>query len=217
MTDFLTSDIIFPSDSNEPKLSLYSTAKLPDPVDWAFHDYYSTALEKAHMPLHSLIDKPKLEPNSQHLRGILRGALEMVTTDMEQSRNLSTDIYHKAEESWKWEDDLLHYLWDSSQLEDIDDPNDSLEEDFALAYHKANGAFVLTTSPVFLPIQSPTGEHDNDSLPSYIKNVSSTAAESQKSIKWSGVITKVRTWMKPIKNIFFYSEKRPFQKFALRH
>ncbi|KAL0087158.1 hypothetical protein F4703DRAFT_1793364 [Phycomyces blakesleeanus] len=60
--DFLSSDIIFPSDSNEPKLSASSLKKMPQPVDWALHDYYSTVLEKAHTPIQSLTDLCKLEP-----------------------------------------------------------------------------------------------------------------------------------------------------------
>lgn len=59
--DFLSSDIVFPSDSNEPKLSMGMT-KLPEPVDWGFHDYYSTACEKSFNPLQSLTDLRKLEP-----------------------------------------------------------------------------------------------------------------------------------------------------------
>ncbi|KAI9323525.1 hypothetical protein BX666DRAFT_2022255 [Dichotomocladium elegans] len=59
--DFLSSDIIFPSDSSEPKLATGIVTKLPEPVDWAFHDYYSTASEKAAMPLHSLTDYCNLE------------------------------------------------------------------------------------------------------------------------------------------------------------
>lgn len=35
--------------------------KLPDPVDWALHDYYSTAVEKAFVPIHSLTDVRKLQ------------------------------------------------------------------------------------------------------------------------------------------------------------
>ncbi|KAI8147958.1 hypothetical protein BJV82DRAFT_594060 [Fennellomyces sp. T-0311] len=54
--DFLSSDIVFPSDSSEPKLATTTVSKLPGPVDWAFHDYYSTACEKASMPVHSITD-----------------------------------------------------------------------------------------------------------------------------------------------------------------
>ncbi|KAG0173599.1 hypothetical protein DFQ28_001183 [Apophysomyces sp. BC1034] len=60
--DFLASDIVFPSDSNEPKLSASTSTKLPEPVDWALHDYYSTVLEKSFTPIHSLTDLCKLEP-----------------------------------------------------------------------------------------------------------------------------------------------------------
>ncbi|KAI9259654.1 hypothetical protein BDA99DRAFT_513860 [Phascolomyces articulosus] len=60
--DFLSSDIVFPSDSNEPKLSVNASSKLPDPVDWSLHDYYSTALEKTFVPIHSLTDLRKLDP-----------------------------------------------------------------------------------------------------------------------------------------------------------
>ncbi|KAI8150438.1 hypothetical protein BJV82DRAFT_587187 [Fennellomyces sp. T-0311] len=63
--DFLASDIVFPSDSNEPKLSVNASSKLPDPVDWSLHDYYSTALEKNFVPIHSLTDLRKLEPVPQ--------------------------------------------------------------------------------------------------------------------------------------------------------
>ncbi|KAI7848919.1 hypothetical protein BDC45DRAFT_540535 [Circinella umbellata] len=63
--DFLSSDIVFPSDSNEPKLSVNASSKLPDPVDWSLHDYYSTALEKTFVPIHSLTDLHKLDPVSQ--------------------------------------------------------------------------------------------------------------------------------------------------------
>lgn len=52
--DLLSSDIIFPSDSNEPKLSA-NASKLPHPVDWTAHDYYST------LPLHELTDLRRLE------------------------------------------------------------------------------------------------------------------------------------------------------------
>ncbi|KAG2221493.1 hypothetical protein INT45_008818 [Circinella minor] len=63
--DFLSSDIVFPSDSNEPKLSVNASSKLPDPVDWSLHDYYSTALEKTFVPIHSLTDLHKLDPVPQ--------------------------------------------------------------------------------------------------------------------------------------------------------
>ncbi|KAI9489091.1 hypothetical protein BDB00DRAFT_876759 [Zychaea mexicana] len=63
--DFLASDIVFPSDSNEPKLSVNASSKLPDPVDWSLHDYYSTALEKTFVPIHSLTDLRKLDPVPQ--------------------------------------------------------------------------------------------------------------------------------------------------------
>ena len=63
--DFLSSDIVFPSDSNEPKLSVNASSKLPDPVDWSLHDYYSTALEKTFVPINSLTDLRKLDPVSQ--------------------------------------------------------------------------------------------------------------------------------------------------------
>ncbi|KAI9030147.1 hypothetical protein CLU79DRAFT_831866 [Phycomyces nitens] len=65
--DFLSSDIVFPSDSNEPKLSASSLKKMPEPVDWALHDYYSTVLEKAHTPIQSLTDLCKLEPVKDEL------------------------------------------------------------------------------------------------------------------------------------------------------
>lgn len=61
--DFLSSDIHFPSDSNEPKLA--STAlhrPCIDPVDWALHDYHHTILEKEHVPLHALTDLRRLVP-----------------------------------------------------------------------------------------------------------------------------------------------------------
>ena len=54
--DYLSSDIIFPSDSTEPKLATTTVSKLPGPVDWAFHDYYSTACEKASLPVHTITD-----------------------------------------------------------------------------------------------------------------------------------------------------------------
>ncbi|KAI9322908.1 hypothetical protein BX666DRAFT_2023332 [Dichotomocladium elegans] len=60
--DFLSSDVIFPSDSSEPKLAPGAVSKLPEPVDWAFHDLYSTAHEKASMPLHTLTDYAHLYP-----------------------------------------------------------------------------------------------------------------------------------------------------------
>ncbi|KAI7879896.1 hypothetical protein K492DRAFT_178384 [Lichtheimia hyalospora FSU 10163] len=60
--DFLSSDIVFPSDSSEPKLATGAVTKLPEPVDWAFHDYYSTACEKNKMPVHSLADYAPLDP-----------------------------------------------------------------------------------------------------------------------------------------------------------
>ncbi|KAJ8660544.1 hypothetical protein O0I10_003590 [Lichtheimia ornata] len=60
--DFLSSDIVFPSDSSEPKLATGAVTKLPEPVDWAFHDYYSTACEKNTMPVHSLADYAPLDP-----------------------------------------------------------------------------------------------------------------------------------------------------------
>ncbi|KAI8377688.1 uncharacterized protein BYT42DRAFT_614350 [Radiomyces spectabilis] len=60
--DFLSSDIVFPSDSNEPKLSADPCTKMPESVDWAVYDYYSTALEKQCTPLHSLTDLCRLEP-----------------------------------------------------------------------------------------------------------------------------------------------------------
>ena len=63
--DFLSSDIVFPSDSNEPKLSVNASSKLPHPVDWSLHDYYSTALEKTFVPIHSLTDLCKLDPVPQ--------------------------------------------------------------------------------------------------------------------------------------------------------
>ncbi|KAI8088977.1 uncharacterized protein BX664DRAFT_331893 [Halteromyces radiatus] len=60
--DFLSSDIEFPCDSNEPKLSASPCTKLPEPVDWAFHDYYSTVLEKAFTPINGITDITHLEP-----------------------------------------------------------------------------------------------------------------------------------------------------------
>ncbi|ORZ24680.1 hypothetical protein BCR42DRAFT_403433 [Absidia repens] len=60
--DFLSSDIEFPCDSNEPKLSSSPCAKLPESVDWTFHDYYSTVLEKAFTPIQSITDIKHLEP-----------------------------------------------------------------------------------------------------------------------------------------------------------
>ncbi|CAO3594589.1 unnamed protein product [Absidia cylindrospora] len=60
--DFLSSDIEFPCDSNEPKLSASPCTKLPESVDWSFHDYYSTVLEKAFAPIHSMTDIRHLEP-----------------------------------------------------------------------------------------------------------------------------------------------------------
>ncbi|KAF7728675.1 hypothetical protein EC973_005712 [Apophysomyces ossiformis] len=60
--DFLASDIVFPSDSDEPKLSAGPNTKLPEPVDWSLHDYYSTVLEKSFTPIQSLTDLCKLEP-----------------------------------------------------------------------------------------------------------------------------------------------------------
>lgn len=61
--DFLSSDIEFPCDSNEPKLSASPCTKLPEPVDWSFHDYYSTVLEKAFSPITTLTDiQPVAEP-----------------------------------------------------------------------------------------------------------------------------------------------------------
>lgn len=63
--DFLSSDIVFPSDSTESKLAARSFSKLPDPVDWAFHDYYSTACEKVFAPIQSLTDLRKLDPVPQ--------------------------------------------------------------------------------------------------------------------------------------------------------
>ncbi|KAI9490976.1 hypothetical protein BDB00DRAFT_789915 [Zychaea mexicana] len=54
--EYLSSDIVFPSDSTEPKLATTTVSKLPGPVDWAFHDYYSTACEKASLPVHSITD-----------------------------------------------------------------------------------------------------------------------------------------------------------------
>ncbi|ORY94183.1 hypothetical protein BCR43DRAFT_517190 [Syncephalastrum racemosum] len=62
--DFLSSDIHFPSDSNEPKLSSAALHRpcCPDPVDWALHDYHHTVLEKEHVPLHALTDLRRLVP-----------------------------------------------------------------------------------------------------------------------------------------------------------
>lgn len=60
--DFLSSDIEFPCDSNEPKLSSSPCAKLPESVDWTFHDYYSTVLEKAFTPIESVTNIRRLEP-----------------------------------------------------------------------------------------------------------------------------------------------------------
>jgi hypothetical protein len=59
--DFLSSDIEFPCDSNEPKLSASPCTKLPESVDWSFHDYYSTVLEKNFSPIHSITDIRHLE------------------------------------------------------------------------------------------------------------------------------------------------------------
>ncbi|KAI8332837.1 hypothetical protein BC941DRAFT_435526 [Chlamydoabsidia padenii] len=63
--DFLSSDIEFPCDSNEPKLSASPCTKLPEPVDWSFHDYYSTILEKAFSPINNLTDIRPSEPVTQ--------------------------------------------------------------------------------------------------------------------------------------------------------
>ncbi|KAI8060024.1 hypothetical protein BC940DRAFT_312984 [Gongronella butleri] len=60
--DFLSSDIEFPCDSNEPKLSAQPCTKLPDAVDWSVHDFYSTVLEKSFAPLASMTDIRHLEP-----------------------------------------------------------------------------------------------------------------------------------------------------------
>ncbi|KAI9263208.1 hypothetical protein BDA99DRAFT_509585 [Phascolomyces articulosus] len=64
--DFLSSDIVFPSDSTEPKLSTKSVSKLPGPVDWAFHDYLSTACEKASLPVHTLTDYTQWKKQLHH-------------------------------------------------------------------------------------------------------------------------------------------------------
>ncbi|KAI8344239.1 hypothetical protein BC941DRAFT_408136 [Chlamydoabsidia padenii] len=60
--DFLSSDIEFPCDSNEPKLSASPCTKLPESVDWSFHDYYSTILEKNFTPIQTITDIQPLEP-----------------------------------------------------------------------------------------------------------------------------------------------------------
>ncbi|CAO3629140.1 unnamed protein product [Cunninghamella echinulata] len=64
--DFLSSDIEFPCDSNEPKLSASPCSKLPESVDWAFHDFYSTILEKEFTPIESLTEMKYLEPIKQN-------------------------------------------------------------------------------------------------------------------------------------------------------
>lgn len=128
--DFLSSDIVFPSGSNEPKLC--AATQLPEPIDWAFHDYYSTACEKAFTPIQSLTDLRKLEPcpvssssskvdsllvvlsskaaaapvrtEQQHLRAALRGALEIVENDMQDNHHLTRlSSIHKDNCAWKEE------------------------------------------------------------------------------------------------------------------
>ncbi|KAI7870761.1 hypothetical protein BDF14DRAFT_1740948 [Spinellus fusiger] len=65
--DFLSSDIEFPSDSNEPKLSASSLTKMPEPVDWVLHDHYSTVLERSRTSIQSFTDLYKLEPVKEDL------------------------------------------------------------------------------------------------------------------------------------------------------
>lgn len=60
--DFLSSDIQFPNDSNEPKLSAAPGSKLPESVDWTFHDFYNTVLEKEFTPIENLTEIKYLEP-----------------------------------------------------------------------------------------------------------------------------------------------------------
>ncbi|CAO3633673.1 unnamed protein product [Cunninghamella blakesleeana] len=60
--DFLSSDIQFPNDSNEPKLSAAPGSKLPESVDWTFHDFYNTVLEKEFTPMENLTEIKYLEP-----------------------------------------------------------------------------------------------------------------------------------------------------------
>ncbi|KAI7880040.1 hypothetical protein K492DRAFT_178150 [Lichtheimia hyalospora FSU 10163] len=215
--DFLASDIVFPSDSNEPKLSVNYTSKLPDPVDWAFHDYYSTALEKSYTPVHSLTDihnvpaypiplptttkNPQALNNNeaQHLRAVLRGALEVVANDMEQNHHkagvcikTSTTTAFKNDDisCWKWEDELMNDHWTLPIEQD-----DHFDLD--------SGYGQETESVLFSDIQDNCCEHQE---PQDIKNDDSASAStvagasssySSTSTKWSGVVDKIKTLVKP--------------------
>ncbi|ORZ22471.1 hypothetical protein BCR42DRAFT_406255 [Absidia repens] len=67
MLDFLSSPVLFPSDMDLPKLSAGATFKLPEPMNWADHDYYNTMVDKS---MTSLTDLTKLEPvneNNMHV------------------------------------------------------------------------------------------------------------------------------------------------------
>ncbi|CAO3594798.1 unnamed protein product [Absidia cylindrospora] len=67
MLDFLSSPVLFPSDMDSPKLSSGATFKLPEPMNWADHDYYNTMVDKT---MAGLTDLTKLEPvneNNMHV------------------------------------------------------------------------------------------------------------------------------------------------------
>ncbi|CDH58438.1 predicted protein [Lichtheimia corymbifera JMRC:FSU:9682] len=215
--DFLASDIVFPSDSNEPKLSVNHASKLPDPVDWAFHDYYSTALEKSYTPMHSLTDihtmsacplpsttttkSPQAMNNNdaQHLRAVLRGALEIVANDMERNhhgagvciKTSNTNAFKNDDIScWKWEDELMYDHWTLPVEQD-----DHFDLD--------SGYGQETESVLFSDVQDDCYEHHE---PQDIRNDDSTSAStvaaasssySSTSTKWSGVVDKIKTLVKP--------------------
>ncbi|KAI7851695.1 hypothetical protein BDC45DRAFT_571854 [Circinella umbellata] len=97
--DYLSSDIIFPSDSTEPKLATTTVSKLPGPVDWAFHDYYSTACEKASLPVHTLTDYTQWKKHhdaddidfdfKKHNRSKQEEQLRYLVTGKQQERSTS--------------------------------------------------------------------------------------------------------------------------------
>lgn len=215
--DFLASDIVFPSDSNEPKLSVNHASKLPDPVDWAFHDYYSTALEKSYTPIHSLSDihnesaYPSPSPittkkqqglnnsDAQHLRAVLRGALELVANDMERNhhgagiciKTTNTNAFKNDDIScWKWEDELMYDHWSLPVEQD-----DHFDLD--------SGYGQETESVLLSDIQDDCYEHHkpqdnmrNDDSTSASTVAAASSSYSSTSTKWSGVVDKIKTLVK---------------------
>lgn len=207
--DFLSSDIEFPCDSNEPKLSASPCTKLPESVDWSFHDYYSTILEKNFSPIHSITDIRHLEavgeevappiylqdwknPSlfSEHdkqddqavvfvltntikppvimppstpqqskqnnLRAALRGALDLVETDLQKNMqdSLQTPPMKRRptmdHQYLSWKDDILtetlHMGALDQDLWDDDDEDDILRSDASPAYHAIDENPIIDSS-----------------------------------------------------------------------